>query len=58
MELNVLDYIVNVLEIDRLMKDLKSALLKDDFATAKDLCLRINAESRLLHQQIKIQEPQ
>lgn len=54
----MLDYIVNVLEIDRLMKDLKSALLKDDFATAKDLCLRINAESRLLHQQIKIQEPQ
>lgn len=51
----MIDYIEGVLNIDKFMKELKQALLAEDYGKAREICLKINVESRLLHQQIKVQ---
>jgi hypothetical protein len=54
----MIDYIEGVLTINKLMKDLHAALLAHQYEKAKELCLEVNVQSRLLHQQIRIQTPE
>lgn len=54
----MIDYIEGVLTINKLMKELHSALLEQNYKEAKELCLKVNVESRLLHQQIRVQAPE
>jgi hypothetical protein len=54
----MIDYIEGVLTINKLMKELHAALLEQKYTEAKELCLEVNVQSRLLHQQIRIQTPE
>jgi len=51
----MVDYIESVIKINHMLKDLQNALLAKDAITAKEICQHMIVETRLLHQQIRIQ---
>jgi hypothetical protein len=52
----MIDYIEGVITLNKLLKQLHEQLLNKQYLDAKETCQKITAESRLVFNQIKIQE--
>ena len=52
----MIDYIEGVIRMNQMMKQLHEQLLAKQYVNAKETCQKITAESRLVFNQIKIQE--